>query len=39
MNTSALVMMLLTQFTVLGFTGYFFYRILSSGKGAPESED
>jgi hypothetical protein len=39
MNTSALVMMLFTQLTVLSFTGYFFYRVLSSGKGAPEGEE
>jgi len=28
MNTSALIMMLITQGIVIGFTGYFFYRIL-----------
>ena len=35
MNSSALLMMVATQLIVTGFTGYFFYRVLT---GKPSTE-
>jgi hypothetical protein len=37
MNTSALLMMVITQLVVTGFTGYFFFRVLT-GKPKPEPD-
>lgn len=38
MNTSALIMMLCTQITVVCITGYFFYRVLKTPpKPEPDS--
>ena len=38
MNTSALLMMILTEGTVALITGYFFYRVLTTKKHAePDS--
>jgi hypothetical protein len=37
MNTSALIMMVATQIIVASFTGYFFYRVLTS-KPKPEPD-
>lgn len=38
MNTSALIMMLVTEGIVIAFTGYFFYRVLTTKKhGEPDS--
>ncbi len=32
MNTQALILMICTQVTVICFTGYFFYRVLTTKK-------
>ncbi|MBK7130408.1 MAG: hypothetical protein IPM74_10295 [Crocinitomicaceae bacterium] len=32
MNTSALIMMLVTEITIACVTGYFFYRVLTTKK-------
>lgn len=37
MNTEALITMVLTQGLVIGFTGYFFYRVLTT-KPKPEPD-
>jgi beta-phosphoglucomutase-like phosphatase (HAD superfamily) len=37
MNTSALIMMVATQLTVASFTGYFFYKVLTT-KPKPEPD-
>ncbi|MCJ7467954.1 MAG: hypothetical protein MUO53_14835 [Maribacter sp.] len=38
MNTSALIMMILAQGTVIGFAVYFFYRVLTTPpKQEPDS--
>jgi hypothetical protein len=37
MSTSALIMMLVTQITVICITGYFFYKVLTT-KPKPEPD-
>jgi len=37
MNTEALLTMVITQGIVIGFTGYFFYKVLTT-KPKPESD-
>jgi hypothetical protein len=38
MNTEALITMIATQGIVIGFTGYFFYRVLTTKpKSEPDS--
>jgi hypothetical protein len=37
MNSQALIMMVFTQLVVTGFTGYFFYRVLTT-KPKPEPD-
>jgi hypothetical protein len=39
MNTSAIYIFLLAQITVVGFTCYFFYKVLASQSGTDKSHD
>ena len=39
MNTQALITMLLTNLIVVGFTAYFFRRVLKTPVDTPKNED
>ncbi len=39
MNTSALIMYLVANITVIAITGYFFYKVLTTPPSEPQDED